>query len=125
MLVTANVGEHRERAQDWDTRWEGPDRGLITAWLVGQDRAKAEPSLAERALAGELPVLPFRGGVEKAIKSGAKMGHLLYVAMWQGLRGEPLAIDLTAELSMTCTRHGVPVLYTGDIAKLAASGVEQ
>lgn len=125
MLITATVGEHRDRAQDWDTRWEGRDKGVITAWLVGQDRAKSDPILAQRALAGELPILPFRGGVEKAIKSGGKMGHLLYVAMWQGLRGEALAIDLTTEISMTCSRLGVPVLYTSDISKLAANGVDQ
>lgn len=125
MLITAAVGEHRDRAQDWDSRWEGPDKGMITAWLVGQERAKSEPTLAQRALAGELPILPFRGGVEKAIKSNGKLGHLLYVAMWQGLRGDPLAIDLNTEVSMTCSRFGVPVLYTGDITKLAANGVDQ
>ncbi|KQW24694.1 hypothetical protein ASC83_11095 [Acidovorax sp. Root402] len=100
---------------------EGPDKGLINAWITGLAKSVDSPELAAKATAGELPVLPFRGGVEAAIKTKTKVGHLLYVAMWQGLRGEDLQVDTDIELSMTCTRTGVPVLYTMDFEKLRTS----
>jgi len=122
MLVTAHVGEHLDRDQEWATRWEGPDKGLITAWLAGQAYAEQHPQLVRCAQAGELPVLPFRGGVEKAIKTRSKIGHVLYLAMWQGLRGDALHLDSDAQIEMTCTRHGVTVLYTADSNLLLATG---
>lgn len=121
MLITARVGEHLDRPGDWDTRWEGQDKGLITAWLAGQEKARTDAALVAKAQAGELPVLPFRGGVERAIKSGNKLGHLLYVAMWQGLRGDDLRVDTEDEVTMTCARHGVRVLYTASLQKLLQS----
>jgi hypothetical protein len=124
MLVNARVGEHLDRDQEWATRWQGPDKGLITAWLAGQDYAKQHPQLAANARAGELPVLPFRGGVEKAIKVRSKIGHILYVAMWQGLRGDALQLDADAQIEMTCARHGVTVLFTADSKLLLATGGE-
>ena len=101
---------------------EGPDRGLISAWLVGQELAARDSALANRAKAGELVELPFRGGVLKAIKTRNKVGHLWYVAMWQGLRGDALEVDPDGELRMTCTRFEVPVLFTMDIGKNFAQG---
>lgn len=100
---------------------EGPDKGLINAWVTGLAKRSDSPDLAQKAEAGELPILPFRGGIEGAIKTKSKVGHLLYVAMWRGLRGDDLNIDTEAELSMTCTRTGVPVLYTMDFEKLRTS----
>ncbi|BEP93251.1 hypothetical protein GmRootA79_16350 [Acidovorax sp. A79] len=105
-------------SQDYAVRMEGPDKGLINAWVTGLDKRSSSPDLALKAEAGELPLLPFKGGVEAAIKTKSKIGHLLYVAMWQGLRGDDLDIDTDAELSMTCSRTGVPVLYTMDFEKL-------
>lgn len=105
---------------DYYERVEGPDKGLINAWVVGLEKRSSWSEAAAKALAGELPVLPYRGGVEKRIKRTDKVGSLQYVAMWQGLRGEDLNLDTDAEISMTCTRTGVPVLFTMDYNKLRA-----
>lgn len=121
MIVTHSARNPPPISEDYAVRMEGPDKGLINAWITGLAKRVDAPELAAKATAGELPVLPFRGGVEAAIKTKTKVGHLLYVAMWQGLRGEDLQIDTDAELSMTCTRTGVPVLYTMDFEKLRTS----
>lgn len=105
-------------SEDWHERWEGADQGLICSWLRGIEKGLEDPVLAAKACAGELPVLAWKGGVEKPIKRTDKMGSLKYLATWQGLRGEDLNIDLSAEVQMVCTRTGVPVLFTGQLKKL-------
>lgn len=75
------------------------------------------PSLAERAAAGQLIVLPWKGGVEKAIKV-AKFGSFFYLAMWQGLRNEDLNIDKAKETLLVCSATGVPVVFTSEIQKI-------
>ena len=92
-------------------RWEGPDKGLIAAWLRGIEKRAESPELVTAAQAGELPILAWRGGVEKPIK-GQKTGTLLYLATWHGLRGEDLDLDTDAEIKRTCARHGVTVVYS-------------
>lgn len=62
--------------------------------------------------------MAWKGGVPKALKVKNKIGALHYLATWQGLRGEDLTIDTDREISLTCTRYGVPVLFTGDTKKL-------
>lgn len=110
---------HRARQQpkttelSWEQRWHGPDRGLIACWERGREKASEDPGLAAEAKAGRLVVLPWKGGVEKRIK-GKKVGTLWYLAMWQGLRGDDLDIDLGEEYVMTCSKTGVVVAYTGD-----------
>lgn len=121
MIVTHSAHNPPPISEVYAVRIEGPDKGLINAWITGLAKRGDAPELAAKATAGELPVLPFRGGVEAAIKTKTKVGHLLYVAMWQGLRGEDLQVDTDIELSMTCTRTGVPVLYTMDFEKLRTS----
>lgn len=101
----------------WHERWEGPDGGLISAWIRGREKAKEDADLCSAALRGELPVLPWKGGVEQPTKTGHKYGPLLYLAMWQGLRGEDLQIDTEAEVKLTCARTGMTVTYTNDAAK--------
>lgn len=118
MIVTHPASNPPPISDDYATRMEGPDQGAINAWTTGLAKRADSPELAAKATAGELPVLPFRGGVETAIKTKTKVGHLLYVAMWQGLRGDDLLIDTDSEICMTCTRTGVPVLYTMDFEKL-------
>ncbi len=76
-----------------------------------------EPELAQRAENGELPVLVWKGGVEKKIKKREKYGTLNYLAQWQGLRGEDLNIDLSEELELICSKTGMKVIYTGDVKK--------
>lgn len=48
--------------------WEGQDRGLIKCWEIGRERAVKFPELAQRCLAGELPVLGWKGGVSRSLK---------------------------------------------------------
>lgn len=97
----------------------GPDSGLITAWLKGLEHGFVDISLAQKAISGELPPTPFKGGFQKALKSDAiKIGSMHYVAYWQGLRGEDLYIDTESEPQMTCSRTGVCCTYTMDMAKL-------
>ena len=48
--------------------WHGPDKGTIISWEVGRELGKKEPELAKRAKKGELPVLEWKGGVEKKTK---------------------------------------------------------
>lgn len=121
MIVQASAANPPPLSERYEDRMEGPDRGLINAWLAGRAKARESPELATRARNGELPMLPYRGGVDKAIKTRSKVGSLLYVAMWQGLRGEDLCIDMTAEPTLACSRFGVPVTYTLDISKMFGS----
>ncbi len=74
------------------------------------------PKLAKRAREGELPVLNWRGGVEKEVKS-KKYGSLHYVAQWQGLRREDLCIAFDEERELTCSKTGVTVVFSADSAK--------
>ena len=78
---------------------------------------KVNAVLAELAENGELPVLPWKGGVEEKTKIGKKYGTLFYLAQLQGLRGENLDIDLSEEPAFTCSRTGMKVVYTSEIAK--------
>lgn len=95
---------------------------MVACWLRGIEKAKEDPSLAAKAIAGELPTLAWKGGVEKKIKSRNKIGSMYYLATWQGLRGDDLNIDLGSEVVLTCTRTGVPVTFTQDIKKLLTEG---
>ena len=98
--------------------------GLINAWLSGIAIAQHQPDVALKAKAGELPVLPWKGGVAKKLKKSDKIGALQYMAAWQGLRGEDLDIQQGVEVSMTCSRFGVPVLFTDNIKKLLSNAEE-
>lgn len=105
----------------WDERWKGFDRGLINCWEIGRERREKEPELAKRAENGELPVLGWKGGVEKKTKIDQKYGALYYLAEWQGLRGEDLDIDLSQEPELTCSKTGMKVTFTGDKKKYTAA----
>lgn len=117
MLVTAKDVDPAHQHKSWQERWEGPDCGLLSAWIRGRDKAKEDPELSYAALRGELPILPWKGGVEQATKLGHKFGPLLYLAMWQGLRGQDLNIDTESEVKLTCSRTGMTVTYTNEAAK--------
>lgn len=125
MIIQQSAGNPPPVSEDYKQRNEGPDQGLINAWLAGLAIGRDTPEVAAKALAGELPILPFRGGIEEAIKAKNKVGSLLYLAMWQGLRGEDLAVDTESEPNMTCTRTGVTVRYTLSTSKLIAASKAQ
>lgn len=95
-------------------RWREQDRGLIVCWEIGRQLSIESPDLAIRAKNGELPILVWKGGVDRLILKKEKFGSLNYLAQWQGLRGEDLNIDLTAEVEIICVRTGVKVIFTGD-----------
>ena len=101
----------------WEETWEGNDRGLIFCWEVGRNLRQNNPDLAKLAVKGELPVLGWKGGIEKELKKKEKFGTLNYLAQWQGLRGEDLDIDLREEPEVTCSRTGVKVIFTNDLKK--------
>lgn len=110
-------------AATWEDRWAGPDGGLIACWERGLEKRREDPELAARAVAGELVILPWKGGVEKAIK-GVKYGSYQYLAMLQGLCGEPLDIDTGAEVSRVCSRTQMQVIYTNDMSKYVVTAQE-
>ncbi len=101
--VFRSIKEPIREGLTWDERWKGADNGLITCWEVGRERAEREPELAEKAKSGELPVLAWKGGVEKKLKT-KKYGTLNYLAEWQGLRGEDLNLDPSKEVELVCSR---------------------
>jgi len=103
----------------WEESWNAADHGLITCWECGRDRALQDPELAARARSGQLVLLPWKGGVEKAIKKKQKYGVYYYLAMWQGLRGEDLNVDPERETLVTCTASKMDVVFTGDYGKYA------
>ena len=103
----------------FDTRWNGDDKGMVTSWEVGRELSIKEPDLAEKAKNGELPVLGWKGGIEKKIQNKSKYGSLNYLATWQGLRGENLNIDLSEEIVLTCSKTGMKITYTSDSTKFA------
>lgn len=120
MRIYRSITESIIDMSRYEDRIDGYDKGLINAWQVGRGLAVRDPDIAAKSKNGELPVLHVKGGVEKRIK-GDKIGSLWYLAMWQGLRGEDLDIDMSQEVEMVCSRTGVKVLYTFDIDKLGNS----
>lgn len=93
--------------------WHGEDGGLIACWERGRDLAREQPDLAERARNGELVVLPWKGGVEAAVK-GRKYGSHRYLAMWQGLRRDDLYIHFDSEVEITCLVRKTTVIFLND-----------
>lgn len=125
--IFRSIDEPIRENPDWDERWTGPDKGLITCWEVGRKLRKKDPDLARRAENGELPARlaadgarkGWKGGVEKKLMSEEKYGTLNYLAEWQGLRGEDLSIDLSEEVELVCSKTGMKVIYTADAEKYA------
>jgi hypothetical protein len=72
-----------------------------------------------------LVILPWKGGVERSLKTKQKYGTMRYLAMWQGLRGENLEVDLVGDLERTCTATGMTVIYTNDASKYAGQEAEE
>jgi hypothetical protein len=118
MLFEHAIGTPYLPPESWHERWDGLDKGVIFSWARGIEMSGENPKLALKAQAGELPVLAWKGGIGNPIKSKTKVGSLLYLATWQGLRGEDLCIDDQVEVQMTCTRTGVPITFTGQLHKL-------
>lgn len=101
----------------WHDLWRGTDNGLITCWESGRKLHSTRSELSKRALDGELPVLGWKGGIDKKILKGEKYGTFNYLAKWQGLRGEDLNIDLSKEIQLNCSKTGMLIIYTSDLKK--------
>jgi len=120
MLVTHAIEDHLPSFGTWEDRFGRADGGLLVSWARGREKAREYPELASAAMRGELPVLPWKGGLRKPLNPGAKKyGALFYLAMWQGLRGDQLYIDTGANVSITCSKYGNTVIFTNDIKLLA------
>jgi hypothetical protein len=119
MKLHRSIAEPIRQGGTWDERWNAEDNGLMACWERGREKRLEDPSLAAQAAVGQLVILPWKGGVEKAIKKKQKFGTLFYLAMWQGLRGEDLNIDPTEEIVLNCTTTGMAVVFTSDMARYA------
>lgn len=122
-MIEQSFDSATPQGESWNERWEGADRGLVCSWLRGIQKAKESPELAEQAIRGELPSLPWVGG-GKAIKAGTRTGALQYLAMWQGLRGDDLSIDPAIGATRTCTSTGMVVTFTGDLSVIWKAAAE-
>ncbi|HEY6528536.1 MAG TPA: hypothetical protein VIZ65_07565 [Cellvibrionaceae bacterium] len=114
--ISRSISEPVRTELSWDEKWRAEDHGLIISWEIGRKFRKQKPELAARAERGELPVLDWKGGVDKPIK-GEKVGVYFYLAQLQGLRDENLDIDISLEVQLICSRTGVKVTYTNDFNK--------
>ena len=119
MIINKSISEPIPLTTSWDESWGDLPAGLVTAWNTGRDKVERDPELAEAARTGQLIPLVWKGGVEKKILKTTKYGSMYYLAMWQGLRGEDLNIDLDSEPSITCSATGMTVIFTPDIEKLS------
>ncbi len=110
-----SIDQPIREAVSWDDKWLGPDRGLICCWERGRQKRVEEPELAAQADKGELVLLAWKGGVEKKLKIERKLGTLMYLATWQGLRGEDLDIALEDERVIVCSKTGQAVVFSTKI----------
>jgi hypothetical protein len=117
--IFRSIEEPVREGLSWKDRWKGPDGGLIACWEVGRELSRKDPEIAKRSQRGELPVLPWKGGVDKTTKKGFKYGTLFYLAEFQGLRGEDLDVDQSQEVELVCSRTEMRVIYTVDASKYA------
>lgn len=62
MRITRPISAYIRRGLSFEHRWEGEDLGLIISWERGRDMARGNHQLATAAIAGELVMLPFKGG---------------------------------------------------------------
>jgi len=76
-----------------------------------------DPELAQRAAAGELVPLAWKGGVSKKLTNDKKPkpGTLYYLATWLGLRLEDLDISTRDERIVTCARRNQNVAFSATL----------
>lgn len=132
MKTHRSIDEPLRDDPNWDERWSDVAQGFITSWERGREKSVEEPTLARRALDGELVSLPWKGGftppkitqeikAKKLSKPAKKYGVFNYLAMWQGLRGEDLHIDPSRDLELTCPVNKKTVTFTSAYGKYANS----
>lgn len=99
----------------WDERWGTLERSLLTCWEVGRALATERPADASKARLGVLVGLPWKGGDNA--KNRVRWAPLQYLAAWQGLRGESLAIDTAAVVVVRCSETSARVKFTAHAAR--------
>ena len=115
--IRRSVREPDRTGLSYDEIWKGPDKALIVCWEVGRQLRGKDPEIATRAAKGELVSLPWKGGtgnleeLAAGKKPSARYGTLRYLAMWQGLRGDDLDIEIEAQITLVCTRIKRPVIF--------------
>lgn len=119
MKIARHISEPLRQGMSTGELWANIDDGLIACWERGREKSIEDPELAINARDGQLVPLPWKGGIEKAIKSPTKIGTLRYLAMWQGLRGDSLDIETADEPKLRCSKFNVTVTFTNDPAKYA------
>jgi hypothetical protein len=119
MKIFRSVSEPIRTGLSWEERWGDADRSVLSSWERGREKCLEAPDLATDARNGQLVLLPWKGGIEKAIKKTEKYGVFNYLAMWQGLRGDDLDVDLSQECSLTCSITKMTVIFTSDYNKFA------
>ena len=107
---------------DMDHRWRNEDNGLIWCWERGRQIRVENPKLAQKANAGELVVLSWKGGVPEEFKGKKKEGTYNYLAQWQGLAGKDLNIDTETPITFNCSATDVKVTYSKDGWKIMDVG---
>lgn len=112
MRLFRSISEPIRENMSFDERANGIDRGHILAWEYGRKLAATNKELHESARRGELPVLVYKGGLTKRLKTENKCGALLYYAAWLGLRREDLDIDLSQRIRLKCTKFGSSVEFS-------------
>lgn len=124
-VIRRSASEPLRSGLAWEEIWRGKDCGLIQCWENGRTSAARNPELVAAARRGELPTLDWKGGITGQPKMKRKHGSLAYLATWQGLRGEDLHIDISAEVSVVCARTGIKVVFTPDLSKLDVDASEE
>jgi len=119
MKIHRAIAEPIRANLTWEECWKRADQGMIVSWERGREKSIEDPELASQARTGQLVMLPWKGGFEKAIKKKEKYGSLHYLAMWQGLRGEDLNIDIEKETRVTCAVTKMTAIFTNEFAKYA------
>lgn len=96
----------------WKKRWQGEDNGLIACWEQGRKIAITNETLVTKVKNNELPVLPWKGGYENPIEKTRWHVPFYYYAMWLGLKGEDLKINLDDNIKVTCSRTKMTSIFT-------------
>ena len=110
-MIHRSIAERIRSGLTWKQTWRDRDRGVIKCWEVGRGLRLLNPEVAAKAEDGQLPILGWKGGVDRPLKSGVKQGSLNYLAQWQGLCNQDLAIDLEGEQILVCSSTGVKVIF--------------
>lgn len=125
MHIFRSISEPIRSGLDWDTLWKSKDLGLVACWERGREKALTDTVLAAKVTAGQLPVLPWKGGFKEATKLGWRYGTFNYLAMWQGMKGEDLNIHTDLDVTMVCAATGMKTVFTSDRLKFAPAGEDE